>query len=122
MKNEILKDWKYFCTDHIVTDNYYVWVSTQYDTFHFKVKYVRRNGFTLIESVDFDRKQTSPFGNLFLDWFSHRIDFNTRYDEPHWYRRIRFNRKKKIVTWAITNVDLAYSQFKKEMVDKTINE
>ena len=117
-----MKDWKQFYADKLVTEEYYITIPTQYDIFTFNVRYVRRNGYTLILPVVMDITQVSDFGKLFIDWFKIRSDFNTRYDAPHWWKKIRFNRKQKIVSWAVSSIDTAYSEFKKEMIDKTINQ
>lgn len=117
-----MKDWKKFLAQKIDTEEYYIAVPTQYDMFQFRVRYVKHNGYTLILPIDHEEGELSPFGKMFVDWFKFRSDFNTRYDRRGWWKPVRFNRKKKLVIWAVNNIDKAYSQFKLEMLDTTINE
>jgi hypothetical protein len=117
-----MKDWKRFLAQKIDVEEYYIAVPTQYDMFQFRVRYVKHNGYTLILPVDHEEGELSKFGQLFVQWFKINSEFNTRYDKAHWWHPIRFNRKKKLVIWAVTNINKAYSQFKVEMVDKTINQ
>ena len=106
----------------IKVEEYYITVPTQYDIFAFRIRYVKHNGYTLILPVDHENDKLSPFGKLFIDWFKFRQDFNTRYDKAFWWKPVRFNRRKKLVIWAVMNIDKAYQEFKREMVDKTINQ
>jgi len=117
-----MKNWKKFLAQKIDTEEYYIAVPTKYDMFQFRVCYVKHNGYTLILPIDHAEGELSVFGKMFVDWFKFRQDLNTRYDKPHWWRPIRFNRKKKLVIWSVNTVNQAYSVFKAEMVDKTINE
>ena len=118
-----MKDWKKFvATQTVKTEEYYISVPTAYDMFQFRIRYVKHNGYTLILPIDHETGDLSIFGQKFVEWFKLRSDFNTRYDRAHWWKPVRFNRRKKLVIWAVTNIDKAYSQFKLEMVDKTINE
>lgn len=117
-----MKDWKKFLAQKIDTEEYYIAVPTQYDMFQFRVRYVKHNGYTLILPVDHETGELSKFGQMFVQWFKINQEFNTRYDRTFWWKPIRFNRKKKLVIWAVTNINKAYSQFKLEMVDKTINQ
>ena len=117
-----MKDWKKFLAQKIDTEEYYIAVPTQYDMFQFRVRYVKHNGYTLILPVDHETGELSKFGQMFVQWFKINQEFNTRYDRTFWWKPIRFNRKKKLVIWAVTNINKAYSQFKLEMVDKTISQ
>lgn len=118
-----MKDWKKFVADRTIkTEEYYITVPTNYDMFSFRIRYVKHNGYTLIIPVDHENKELSVFGKMFIDWFKINQAFNTRYDKAFWWKPVRFNRRKKLVIWAVNNIDKAYTQFKAEMVDKTINE
>lgn len=117
-----MKDWKKYLAKKIDTEEYYIAVPTQYDLFQFRIRYVKHNGYTLIIPIDHQPGELSKFGEMFVEWFKINSEFNTRYDAAHWWKPVRFNRKKKLVIWAVANIDKAYSQFKLEMVDKTINE
>ena len=117
-----MKDWQKFLAKKIDTEEYYISVPTQYDLFQFRIRYVKHNGYTLILPVDHEENKLSPFGKMFVDWFKLRSDFNTRYDRRGWWKPVRWNREKKLVIWAIANIDKAYTEFKREMVDNTINQ
>lgn len=116
-----MKDWKKYLAKRIDTEEYYIAVPTQYDMFQFRIRYVKHNGFTLVLPVDHEHEELSKFGELFIDWFKWHQQYNTRYDRPGWWKPIRFNRKKKLVIWAVQSINDAYAQFKLEMIDKTIN-
>lgn len=117
-----MKDWKKFLAQKIDTEEYYIAIPTQYDMMQFRIRYVKHNGYTLILPIDHEKGELSEFGQLFMDWFKFRSDFNTRYEQHGYWRKVRFSRKKKLVIWAVANIDRAYQQFKAEMVDKTINQ
>ena len=117
-----MKNWQQFLAKKIDTEEYYIAVPTQYDMFQFRVRYVKHNGYTLILPIDHEMGDLTEFGQMFIEWFKFRSDFNTRYDARGWWKPVRFNRKKKLVIWAVENINKAYSQFKVEMVDKTINQ
>jgi hypothetical protein len=117
-----MKDWKKFLAQKINTEEYYIAVPTKYDMFQFRIRYVKHNGYTLVLPVDHAAGELSIFGVKFIEWFKFRADFNTRYERKGHWTPIRFNRKKKLVIWAVRNINAAYEQFKREMVDKTINE
>lgn len=117
-----MKNWKEFFAKKIDTEEYYIAVPTQYDMFQFRVRYVKHNGYTLILPIDHEHGELSKFGELFIQWFKINSEFNTRYDRTFWWKPIRFNRKKKITIWSVQAVNKAYSVFKAEMVDKTINQ
>jgi len=86
----------------ITVDEYYIhWGGMQ-----FKVRYVTHNGFTYIESLP-DSKRSRDFE----EWLHLRSDLNTRYDRPHHWQPIIFNRDKKIVEWAVKAVEEAYNQY-----------
>ena len=117
-----MKDWRKFFAKKIDTEEYYIAVPTQYDMFQFRIRYVKHNGYTLLLPIDHEKDELSPFGKMFVEWFKYRIDFNTRYDRPGWWKPIRFNRQKKLVTWAVRQINAAYEEFKREMVDNPINQ
>lgn len=117
-----MKDWKEFLAKRVDVEEYYIAVPTRYDMFQFRIRYVKHNGYTLILPVDHVEGELSVFGQKFVQWFKLRSDYNTRYDRRGWWKPVRFNRKKKLVIWAVAAIDHAYSEFKREMVDKTINE
>jgi len=118
-----MKDWKKFVASRTLKiEEYYISIPTQYDVFQFRVRYVKHDGYTLILPIDHVEGELSVFGKMFIDWFKFRSDRNTRYDGPHWWRPIRFNRKKRLIIWSVASVNTAYDIFKAEMVDKTINE
>lgn len=118
-----MKNWKEFVADRTIkVEEYYITVPTQYDLFQFRIRYVKHNGYTLIIPIDHQPGELSKFGELFIDWFKINSEFNTRYDKTFWWKPVRFNRRKKLVIWGVSNIDRAYKQFKLEMVDKTINE
>lgn len=118
-----MKNWRQFVADRTIhTEEYYITVPTQYDLFSFRIRYVKHNGYTLILPIDHEHENLSVFGAMFIDWFKWHQQYNTRFDKPGWWKPIRFNRRKKLVQWALKSVDQAYTDFKAEMVDKTINE
>lgn len=118
----IAKNWQQYLADRVIkTEEYYIAVPTQYDIFHFRVRYVKHNGFTLILPIDHEADDLSKFGALFIDWFKWHQQFNTRYDAKGWWKKVRFNRKKKLVVWAVMSVEKAYEEFKREIVDNPIN-
>ncbi len=87
----------------ITVDEYYIhWRQMQ-----FKVRYVVHNGFTVVEALPEYNKSTSDFS----EWLRLRSDFNIRYDRPHWYHPIRFNRDRRIVEWATETIEKAYKQY-----------
>ena len=95
----------------IVVEEYYIhWRQMQ-----FKVRYVVHNGYTVIEALPEYNKSTSDFE----EWLRHRSDLNTRYDLPHWYRPIKFNRDKKIVKWATEAIANAHGQYHQESISRT---
>lgn len=117
-----MKDWKRFVADRVVnTEEYYITIPTQYDMFSFRIRYVKHNGYTLIIPVDHENENLTEFGALFIDWFKMNSAYNTRYDALGWWKKVRFNRKKKLVIWAVMSVNKAYSDFKQQMIDKPIN-
>lgn len=98
----------------IVVEEYYIHVDTdKFGKMQFRVRYIVHNGYTLIEPLtDYNKRL-----NDFEDWLRLRMEFNTRYDEPHWYKPIRFNRERKIVEWALGNIQKAYNQYYQETID-----
>lgn len=115
-----MKNWKSYLAKRIVVEEYYIAVPTQFDTFQFKVHYVRHNGYTLIQPLATVKDEYTEAGQAFMEWITLRSDFNTRYDQPHWWKPVRFFRKRKITTWAVQNIDKAYSAWKQELI-LTIN-
>lgn len=116
------KNWQqYLAPKTIKTEEYYIAVPTQYDMFHFRIRYVKHNGYTLILPIDHEHGELTEFGAMFIDWFKINSTFNTRYDRAGWWKPVRFNRKKKLTIWAVMSIEKAYSTFKQEMLDKPIN-
>ncbi len=117
-----MKDWKRFVADKVIlTEEYYITIPTQYDMFSFRIRYVKHNGYTLILPIDHEHEGLTDFGNMFIDWFKMNSAYNTRYDALGWWKKVRFNRKKKLTIWAVMSVQKAYNDFKAEVVDKPIN-
>lgn len=94
----------------ITVDEYYI----HYRNMQFKVRYVVHNSYTVIEPLPEYNKSTDDFA----EWFRLRIDMNTRYDLPHWYKPIKFNRDKKIVKWTLEAIEAAYGQYHQENINR----
>lgn len=119
----VIKDWQRHLAPKVIkTEEYYISVPTAYDIFHFRIRYVKHNGYTLIIPIDHEHGDLTKFGAMFVEWFKIASNFNTRYDKPGWWKPVRFNRKKKLVIWAVLNVEKAYEHFKQEMLDNPINQ
>lgn len=106
-------DWKRHLKKRIVVEEYYVHIETQRGVMKFRARYFTHNGYTVLEPLTTDDK----LGKDFMEWLKHRIDFNTRYDKPYWYKPIRLNRQQKIVEWAVETVQRAYNQYYQEQYD-----
>lgn len=109
-----MKYWQRQLKSKITVDEYVIkWEHPHtHQMIDFRVRYVKHNGYTLILG------DHSEFG----EWLSLHSEFNTRYDLPHWYRKLSwYKRDQAIVQWANKNLDLAFWQFSVERIDHLPN-
>jgi len=113
------QNWEDHLVKMIVVEEYYIYVvSQEYGKMQFRVRYVKHNGYTVIESLPEYNRMLSSFEK----WFHMRSDLNTRYDLPHWWQPIRFNRRKIITKWALKTIERAFKQYHQENVNAVIPE
>lgn len=111
--------WREHFTQKIDVEDYYISIKTQHDSLAYVVRYVKHNGFTLLESsIAWPFQELTQDAKDFNEWLKFRSEFNTRYDRPHRYKPIRFNRKKKLVTWGVNTFQDAYNQWYKEKINE----
>lgn len=111
-------NWREHFSQKIVVEEYYIIMRTQYDSLTFKIHYVKHNGYTYMEhspGFDFGKEQGDE-AKEFLEWVRFRSDILTRCDRPHWWKPIRFKRKKKLVIWGVKSLQKAYNEFYQERV------
>lgn len=82
----------------IVIEEYYMTHHKSQE--RFVIRYVKHNGYTTIIPVAGQKSELSDFIK------NHQVQM-TRYDKPHWYKPIRFNRKKKLLEWADKAIEQA---------------
>lgn len=82
----------------IVIEEYYMTHHKSQE--QFVIRYIKHNGYTTIKPVAGQKSELSDFVK------NNRVQM-TRYDEPHWYKPIRFQRKYKLMDWADKTIEKA---------------
>jgi hypothetical protein len=96
--------WRTHFGQKIVIEEYYINIRLQHSHEQYIVRYVKHNGYTTINPVAGQKTELS-------DWVKLNQTLYTRYDLPHWYKRIRFNRKKKLVLWGVKTIQKALNDY-----------
>ena len=101
--------WKQHLQGRVITvEEFAIEMKTTADPILMQMRYVKHNGYTTLKC------KAGPAG--FIDWVDlHLIDM-TRYDKPHWYKPVRFFRKRRLTLWAVRTTQAAYNRWYIETV------